>query len=257
MRLTLLLIFSLLKITLSAQVSINEDNSQADDSAILELKSTTKGFLPPRMTTDEIRAIPSPEAGLMVFNNTTMKPYYYNGNIWISTDGSDALTEVGDFAYGGIIFYTEDSGVHGLVVSMEDSATDASFGCKGIDLGAHDILIGTGKSNTEIIINNCVEAGIAAKIADAYSSNDYGDWFLPSRNELYQLREVFTTINPFIVTNGGIAVRNDVIYLSSSEASPGYTTSAFGINFAPVPEMFVIDRVDKSTSSKLRFMKSF
>ncbi|MCX6267111.1 MAG: hypothetical protein NTW16_07110, partial [Bacteroidetes bacterium] len=39
------------------QVSINTDNSAPDVSAILDLKSTDKGFLPPRMTTAQRNSI--------------------------------------------------------------------------------------------------------------------------------------------------------------------------------------------------------
>jgi hypothetical protein len=56
----------------SAQgVSINSDNSSANASAILELKSTSKGMLTPRMTTTERNAIVSPADGLLVFNITS------------------------------------------------------------------------------------------------------------------------------------------------------------------------------------------
>lgn len=50
-----------------AQVGINADNSQPDSSAMLDVKSTEKGLLPPRMTYDQMNAIPSPENGLIVF----------------------------------------------------------------------------------------------------------------------------------------------------------------------------------------------
>lgn len=49
-------------------------------SAILTLTSTTKGFLPPRMTTDERDAISSPALGLMIYNTTTNKHQGYNGS---------------------------------------------------------------------------------------------------------------------------------------------------------------------------------
>jgi hypothetical protein len=53
-------------------------------SAILELSSNTKGFLPPRMTTTEKNAIASPAAGLMVYDSTLNLISVYNGTIWIS-----------------------------------------------------------------------------------------------------------------------------------------------------------------------------
>ena len=51
-------------------------------SAILECISTTKGFLPPRMTTTQKNAIASPAAGLVVYDSTTNKLCCYNGSTW-------------------------------------------------------------------------------------------------------------------------------------------------------------------------------
>jgi hypothetical protein len=51
---------------LLAQVSINTDGSTPDQSAILDTKSTTKGFLSPRMTAAERDAIVNPANGLMI-----------------------------------------------------------------------------------------------------------------------------------------------------------------------------------------------
>ena len=53
-------------------------------SAIFQLNSTTKGFLPPRMTTTEKNAIASPATGLMVYDTTLNLISVYNGTIWIS-----------------------------------------------------------------------------------------------------------------------------------------------------------------------------
>jgi hypothetical protein len=50
--------------------------------AILDLTSTTKGFLPPRMTTTQRNAITSVPAGLMVYNTTLNKLNVYNGTAW-------------------------------------------------------------------------------------------------------------------------------------------------------------------------------
>ena len=52
-------------------------------SALLTLTSTTKGFLPPRLTTTEKNAIASPAAGLMVYDTTLNVISYYNGTMWI------------------------------------------------------------------------------------------------------------------------------------------------------------------------------
>lgn len=52
-------------------------------SAQLQVNSTTKGFLPPRMTTTQKNAIATPAAGLMVYDTTLNVISYYNGSMWI------------------------------------------------------------------------------------------------------------------------------------------------------------------------------
>jgi hypothetical protein len=52
-------------------------------SAILDLTSRSKGFLPPRMTNSEMVAISSPAAGLVVYDVTNNKLTVYNGSGWV------------------------------------------------------------------------------------------------------------------------------------------------------------------------------
>jgi hypothetical protein len=56
--------------------------SNANASAILELTSTTRGLLLPRMTSAERDLIASPVAGLVVYNTTDNKISWYNGTAW-------------------------------------------------------------------------------------------------------------------------------------------------------------------------------
>ena len=58
-------------------------NTSAVASAVLQATSTTKGFLPPRMTTTQKNAIASPATGLMVYDTTLNVITYYNGTTWI------------------------------------------------------------------------------------------------------------------------------------------------------------------------------
>ena len=51
-------------------------------SSILTVESTTKGFLPPRMTTTEKNAIASPATGLVVYDTTLNKLSVYTGATW-------------------------------------------------------------------------------------------------------------------------------------------------------------------------------
>jgi hypothetical protein len=51
-------------------------------SAFLDITSTTKGFLPPRMTTTQKNAIATPASGLIVYDTDTNKLACYNGTTW-------------------------------------------------------------------------------------------------------------------------------------------------------------------------------
>jgi len=66
--------------TLFAQVGINADNSAPNGSAMLDVKSTGKGFFAPRMTTTQRDAITLPVAGLTIYNTTKNCNKTYNGS---------------------------------------------------------------------------------------------------------------------------------------------------------------------------------
>ena len=64
----------------AGQVGIG--TSSPHTSAILDLTSTTKGLLLPRLTTTQINAISTPAAGLTVYNTDINLPCFYNGTAW-------------------------------------------------------------------------------------------------------------------------------------------------------------------------------
>ncbi len=61
-----------------------------DNSAILELFSTTRGFLVPRLTTTQRNAISNPATGLLIYNTDTQRFEYFNGTQWIGVVSSVA-----------------------------------------------------------------------------------------------------------------------------------------------------------------------
>ncbi len=73
-------------------LAVNTDGSTASSSAMLDVKSTTKGLLIPRMSRTERNAIVSPATGLLIFQNApdSIGFYYYNGSNWASLAGAAA-----------------------------------------------------------------------------------------------------------------------------------------------------------------------
>jgi hypothetical protein len=60
-------------------VGISTDNTNPDPSAMLDIKSSNKGMLIPRMLTSQRTAISSPATGLLVFDTNTGSFWFYDG----------------------------------------------------------------------------------------------------------------------------------------------------------------------------------
>jgi hypothetical protein len=75
-------------------------------SALLELSSTTRGFLPPRMTEAQRNAIATPATGLMVYNTDEDLLQFFDGTNWVNVgvgSGSGALDDLTDVLAAGAI----------------------------------------------------------------------------------------------------------------------------------------------------------
>jgi uncharacterized protein (TIGR02145 family) len=84
-----LALISMLSMQLYSQVGINTDNSAPDSSAMLDVKSTSKGLLVPRMTAAQRTAISSPATGLLIWQTDGIQGYYYySGTNWVGLTGS-------------------------------------------------------------------------------------------------------------------------------------------------------------------------
>ncbi len=105
--LLVLVIFALLET--NAQVAINKDGGTPDNSAILDIQSSSKGLLIPRMTMNERDLINTPAVGLLIYQtDNTTGFYYYNGTGWaVIAEGffteidGDITNEIQDLALTG------------------------------------------------------------------------------------------------------------------------------------------------------------
>ncbi|MFZ1784063.1 MAG: hypothetical protein WAU23_02580 [Ferruginibacter sp.] len=76
---------------ISQSLAINTDGSTANASALLDVKSATKGLLLPRMTKMQKDAIVTPASGLLVYQTTpdNIGFHYYDGIQWIWFDAEN------------------------------------------------------------------------------------------------------------------------------------------------------------------------
>jgi hypothetical protein len=100
----------------------------------------------------------------------------------VFTTATPTTPYLGQNYAGGIVFYVDGTGEHGLVAATTDQGS-YPWGCEGTSV-ATVTAVGSGATNTAAILASCGTANIAARIADSLVLNGYSDWFLPSTGEL-------------------------------------------------------------------------
>jgi hypothetical protein len=126
---------------------------------------------------------------------------------------------IGDFKYGGVIFYIDATGKSGLVCAVTDQSSDAPWGCQGTTItGADGTAIGTGEQNTLDILAGCAIDGTAADVCTNVTLNSFSDWFLPGKDALDLIYQNRAIINTTAAANSGTDLQLDY-YWSSSEIS--------------------------------------
>jgi hypothetical protein len=125
--------------------------------------------------------------------------------------------KIGDSFGGGIIFYIDNTGQHGLICAKTDQSTGIQwYNGSYIITNATETSVGKGQSNTTKIVTVQQAGNYAAKICDDLVLNGYSDWFLPSKDELDLMYK-----NLKAKGHGGFS---DSVYWSSTEYN---TNNAF------------------------------
>ncbi len=123
---------------------------------------------------------------------------------------------------GGLIFYLDATGQHGLVAAASDQPS-TDWGCYPSEIsGADGTAVGTGNQNTLDIVANCLTIGVAAEVCSSLVFNGYSDWFLPSKDELGLM---YT--NLYLAGKGSFGTT--LFYWSSSEYNINYS---YRLNFS-------------------------
>ena len=135
---------------------------------------------------------------------------------------------VGDFAQGGIVFYVDETGEHGLVCTKSDIDTLRWYAGTTGETQSKGNGPFSGEMNTSIIISSQVAIGDDGNSYAARACSEliitergitYGDWYLPSKDELLLMFENKARIDDAAVDNGGTIFSTLLKYWSSTEIS--------------------------------------
>jgi hypothetical protein len=139
------------------------------------------------------------------------------------TSSATQAHHIGEHFGGGIIFYLDKTGRHGIIAATADLEEAQTWARTDTLTGAQSAKLGAGLNNTNRIFH---VQGIPQSEADNYAAieclefqvNGYNDWYLPSKDELnamYLRKDIIGGFMPFA-------------YWSSTEVN---TTQAWFENF--------------------------
>ncbi|MCF6279662.1 MAG: cadherin domain-containing protein [Flavobacteriaceae bacterium] len=138
------------------------------------------------------------------------------------------LHEIGEFKFGGVIFWVNAANNEGYVVSINNLGTTSSIQWNdgpNTDTGAIATAIGTGQANTTAIVSSQGAGTYAAQVCDDLSLNGFSDWFLPSQNELNEVYINKAIINATSTVNGG--TNFDIHWYWTSTQQDGNLNNAY------------------------------
>ena len=203
-----------------AQIGIG--TTTPDASSALEINSTNKGLLIPRMTTLERNAIASPAVGLLVYDTDTKFIWSYNGSAWVKSSGGKFVD--GDnptlavYNYGNVAI-GRTSTSHKLHVTSTKTTDetntavifDAEYNGTGTNTSTYGAVnnaknLGTGTIAFAIGTRSTIDNAVGGTISDGDASrlevNNAGDmgFITGSYTQITNSGNIATSIGDYIGT---------------------------------------------------------
>ncbi len=166
----------------------------------------------------------------------------------IPTPSAGSTHIIGESYGGGIVFYTWDGGAHGLIAATAN-LTGKYWGADGTQVNSSVYPlrdgIGAGRNNTERIIQNIKSSDIifksdytsyAAYVCLTFQDGNYGDWYLPSKYELYllYLQKTLLSMSGMYWSSNDGATRDAWCYNFDAGTTYLNTKNYFQMNARPI-----------------------
>jgi hypothetical protein len=198
-------------------------------------------MLIPRMTVTERSSIASPATGLMVYQTDgTSGFYYYNGTVWqrmAESDSSSPAHYVGESFGGGMVFYVDQTGQHGYIVSMIDLSTSSMWSSLPYPFSTTGaVSTWDGESNSSIIAGQSPAAQLCLNYTNSgdYGTGSFSDWYLPAIDQLSMIWNNRLILNKNLENISGsnnLGSGNFFKYFLSSTENSSYDAWSFNFNY--------------------------
>ena len=225
-------------------------NVQASGDATLAYSLTTEspaGALSINTTTGELTVL---NANLFDYETNSI----ITATVQVDNSGTtESLTvtidledknEVGEYKFGGVIFWINSAGNEGLVCATTDQSDGIRwYNGTSIITNANGSSINTGQANTIAIVNAQGIGVYAAKICDDLNLNGYNDWFLPSHDELEEMHTHKSIIDNVSLANSGTSIQSMTYWCSTEDSLHAAETYSFTSTATPADFKSALHRV--------------
>jgi hypothetical protein len=154
------------RMTINSAGNIGIGVTSPNANAILDVTSTTKAFMPPRMTTAQKNAIASPTAGMVVYDTDMKGISFYNGTAWTTTNNKNVATKTANYTAlqsDDVILGDATSGAITITLPTAVGNTGEVFHIKKIDSSVNAVTIATTSSQT-------IDGALTAPLISQYQS---------------------------------------------------------------------------------------
>lgn len=128
-------------ITIDGQNGVGIGTLNPDSSAVLEIQSTSKGVLIPRLSTAQRQAISSPAYGLLVVDGNDDALYLYNGIEWVALNSIDGLKDGRNNLANENVYLGEAAGSNSDTSALNNTAL-GFYAMQFNSKGDHNVALG-------------------------------------------------------------------------------------------------------------------